>query len=308
MEFLGPVAKGVASFVPGVYALRSRRRHLQSADATYCYEVWLKHLVIANENGFASVPKTFAELGPGASFGVGLAALLSGADTYYALDIIKYSQVDLNIPLLDDLVILFRNRTPVHVSWPVESKLFPAHILTDRLLDETLAEPRIAEIRRALTATGGRAGEITIESVVPWNSPSVIRRAEVDLIVSQAVLEHVDDLEHTYDAFKQWLRPGGYMSHEIDFRSHRLTEVWNGHLEYPEWVWKLIVGRKPYVINRQPCSTHVSLMKERGFEIVDDRRQRMQGISRAKLARRWQGVTDDDLTSAIAFIQGRLPV
>jgi hypothetical protein len=51
----------------------------------------------------------------------------------------------------------------------------------------------------------------------------------VDLIVSQAVLEHVDDLENTYDAFAQWLRPGGRMSHEIDFHSRGLTMPWNGH-------------------------------------------------------------------------------
>ena len=66
----------------------------------YCYEVWIKHLTMLNEHDSVPVPKTFAELGPGALLGVGLAALLSGADTYYALDIIKYSEVDLSLALL----------------------------------------------------------------------------------------------------------------------------------------------------------------------------------------------------------------
>jgi hypothetical protein len=155
----------------------------------YCYEVWIKHLTMLNEHDSVPVPKTFAELGPGASLGVGLAALLSGADTYYALDIIKYSEVDLSLALLRGLVDLFRNRTPVYTGWPIDSEVFPGHILNDDLLEATVAEPRIEEIHRSLTAPDGRAGSITIEYTVPWNDPSVIRRGEVDLIVSQAVLD-----------------------------------------------------------------------------------------------------------------------
>jgi SAM-dependent methyltransferase len=306
MELLLPVSKGIASYVPGLYALRSRRRHLQTANAKYCYEVWIKHLTMLNEHDSVPAPKTFAELGPGGSLGVGLAALLSGADTYYALDIIKYSEVDLSLALLRGLVDLFRNRTPVYTGWPIDAEVFPGHILTDDLLEATLAEPRIEEIHRALTAPDGRAGSITIKYTVPWTDPSVIRRGEVDLIISQAVLEHVDDLENTYDAFAQWLRPGGRMSHEIDFRSHGLTRPWNGHWEYPELVWRVIIGKKPYVINRQPCTTHVSLMRDRGFEVTRELRQRIEGIPRERLASRWRDMTDDDLVSATALVQARL--
>ena len=189
MELLLPVSKGIASYVPGLCALRSRRRHVQAANAKYCYEVWIKHLTMLNEHDSVLLPKTFAELGPGGSLGVGLAALLSGADTYYALDIIKYSEVDLSLALLRGLVDLFRNRTPVYTGWPIDSEIFPGHIGTDDLLEATLAEPRIEEIHRALTAPDGPHGSITIKYIVPWNDPSVIRRGEVDLIVSQAVLD-----------------------------------------------------------------------------------------------------------------------
>jgi hypothetical protein len=133
-----------------------------------------------------------------------------------------------------------------------------------------------------------------------------VRRGEVDLVLSQAVLEHVDDLDKTYDAFVQWLRPGGYMSHEIDFRSHGLTKPWNGHWEYPDLVWKVIVGNRPYLINRQPCSAHVAMMRERGFRVIRELRQRMEGIPRARLAPRWRGMTDDDLVSATAIVQAQL--
>lgn len=304
---LTPIAKGVASYIPGLYEWRSRRRTLRTANADYCYTTWLSHLVQLNSSDQSSVPKTVAELGPGGSLGVGLAALLSGADTYYALDIVKYSEIDLSIALLDDLVALFRKRQPVEIAWTVRSSpLFPEHILTDDLLASTLAESRIDHIRRAIAASSGKSGPITIEYTVPWNDPAVIRRGEVDLIVSTSVLEHVDDLENTYDAFARWLRPGGRMSHLIDFRSHFNTKAWNSQWEYPESVWKLVVGRKPYLINRQPCSTHVAMMVARGFEITLELRQERQGTPRERLARRWQGMSDGDLNCIEALLQSKL--
>ena len=56
----------------------------------------MTHLNRLNTNGFAGVPKTVAELGPGDSIGVGLAALLSGAKSYVALDIHNYYDVQKN--------------------------------------------------------------------------------------------------------------------------------------------------------------------------------------------------------------------
>lgn len=310
---LKPVVKGIASFVPGWYEWRSRQRTLRTANAKYCYSVWIQHLVLLDRSEPLTIPKVVAELGPGGSLGVGLAALLSGADTYYALDIVKYSEIELSLSLLDDLIELFRKRTPVHIGYDEDSPqsaagpTFPSHILTDELLAKTLAEPRIADIRRALASPDGHSGSITIEYTVPWSDPAVVRHGEVDLIVSTSVLEHVDDLPHTYDAFAQWLRPGGQMSHSVDFRSHFDMRTWNSHWQYSEPVWKLVVGKKPFLINREPCSTHVAAMKARGFDITRESRQREQGLSRDALAPRWQNLSEDDLTCIEAMIQARLP-
>ena len=306
---LKPVVKGVASYVPGLYAWRSRRGHLRTANAEYCYSVWLRHLILLDQSEGFTMPKTVAELGPGGSLGVGLAALLSGADTYYALDIVKYSEIESNLALLDDLVALFRNRTPVSTGYAGDSHepAFPHHILTDDVLAETLSESRLADIRRAIAAPDGRSGPITIEYTVPWSDPAVIRRHEVDLIVSYSVLEHVDDLPSTYDAFAQWLRPGGWMSHSVDFRSHFNTKAWNSHWQYSEPIWKLVVGNKPFLINRQPYSAHITEMKKRGFEITREAQQREQGLPREDLAPRWRNVSDDDYTCIEAMIQARLP-
>src|SRR5687767_9884078 len=77
--------KGAATYLPIVrqYACRGSGG---TTSARYCYSVWLRHLVKAHESGLNSNPGNVAELGPGDSLGVGIAALLSGADHYYALD------------------------------------------------------------------------------------------------------------------------------------------------------------------------------------------------------------------------------
>jgi len=56
-----------------------------------CYEVWLKHPTLLWENQLQAIPNTVAELGPGDSLGVGLAALLSGASKFYVLDVVLFA-------------------------------------------------------------------------------------------------------------------------------------------------------------------------------------------------------------------------
>ena len=62
----------------------------------------------------------------------------------------------------------------------------------------------------------------------PWTSPSEVAASSLDLIFSQAVLEHVDGLEETYEAMSVWLKPGGYAFHVIDFTAHQLAPFGTG--------------------------------------------------------------------------------
>jgi len=75
---------GMATFVPGIYQLRAKGTG-GTDSARYCYSVWLRHLVMAKRNGLNPYPRIVAELGPGDSLGIGLAALISGCDKYFAL-------------------------------------------------------------------------------------------------------------------------------------------------------------------------------------------------------------------------------
>src|SRR4029453_17620145 len=101
---------------------------------------------------------------------------------------------------------------------------FPNH-----LIDWTNFSKRAATIRSNLRSIN--SGQC-ISYHAPWTSLDDVSRETLDLIFSQAVMEHVDALQETYAAMSAWLKPGGYASHVIDFGSHGRSPFWNGHWAY----------------------------------------------------------------------------
>lgn len=303
---------GLASFIPGAYSHLSERKTGGTDSAQYCYEIWMKHLVFLWHNGMNEIPVTVAELGPGDSMGAGLAALLSGAGRYYAFDVVDYSKPDLNISIFEDLVELFRMRAgKPKESWPeyseyLDSNLFPSHILTDELLGASLAGDRIEAIRNAILDPISKNGNKIISYITPWNDPHIIEGESIDMIFSHAVLEHVTALEETYRAMRLWLKRGGFISHQIDFRSHGLTREWNGYWTAGDLLWRLTCGRRPYLINRQPRSRHLELLEENGFDIICQFESETENsITRSQLAPRWKNLSEDDLKCSGMFVQAR---
>ena len=311
---LRSVAYGLCTFVPiaGPYLLGLREANRKcgvgsTPSARYCYAVWLRHLIHASKCGLRGIPEAVAELGPGGSIGCGLAALLSGCARYYALDAVNKISVDENLRVFDELVELFRSRSPIpddqefpEIYPPLETYEFPSAALGDDLLAKALNGHRIQRIRDSISA--GEIGEM-ITYRAPWSDPASIPAGSVDLIFSQAVLEHVDDLPGAYRCMRLWLRPGGYASHTIDFRSHGTSDAWNGHWACSDFVWKMIRGRRPYLINRAPYSTHVDLLTANGFTIVSKAtKPAASAVQRADLSKTFIGMCDSDLATSSAFL------
>jgi SAM-dependent methyltransferase len=297
---------GLSTFLPW----RDRKGFTGGTDsARYCYSVWLRHLVRASHSAqIDGVPRVVAELGPGDSVGIGLAALLSGAQKYIALDLVPYSNLRKNLQIFDELVSLFADRAPIpdDSEFPfLHPKLdgyeFPVDLIGESRLRAALAPERVSAIRSAIEHSA--AAESMVSYKAPWNSADVVDAASVDLIFSQAVLEHVDELAGAYAAMRQWLKPAGIMTHQIDFKSHGKANTWDGHWTYSDTVWKIIVGRRSYLLNRQPHSSHVELIEQSGFRILDDTVVRSaSGVRRDELAPRFRALSEDDLTASGVFI------
>jgi len=309
MEIL-PIVKGLATYIPANQYLRTRRGEGSTASAVYCYNVWLKHLTMLWENGLKEIPSSLGEIGPGGSLGVGLAAMLSGIDHYYALDVKKYSNPEKNLKVLSNLVDLFKSRTSYEPGgWPdiagyLDENLFPSHILTNELLSNTLSDERIDNIREALKQSGNNGSGLTINHIAPWSSSMVVENNSIGLIISHSVMEHVNDIEMSYKAMATWIKPGGIMSHQIDLSGHNVTNEWNGYRQYSDFIWRMIVGNRPYLINRAPCSKHLTLLEKNGFtELCCMKGYNEGGIERSLLSSRWKDISDDDLKCRGLFVQ-----
>jgi SAM-dependent methyltransferase len=251
-----------------------------------------------------------AEIGPGDSLGIGLAALIAGADQYFAFDVVAHASSAKNLGVFDELCELFRGRSDIpgpeefpEVRPMLTDYRFPSRILDTEVLAAALAADRLAGLRSDVASLRGR-----VRYVAPWDGAAVQGEEPVDFILSQAVLEHVDDLDKAYRAMHDWLAPGGMLSHQIDFKSHGMAKRWNGHLAYSDATWKLMRGRLPYLLNRSVYSEHLAHLAKYGFVVRSEQRVTDRGgLRREQLAPRFRFVSDEDLITCGAHLQCRKP-
>jgi len=250
--------------------------------------------------------KTVLEFGPGSSFALGIAALLSGAERYYAFDMIDHT-VDLrNLMVFDAMVEMFRKRASIpaqgwseHVFPFLDDGRFPSDLLPDSLLEQTLLPERVQRLRADLENRGNvyfRPRFARDIAFAELDSP-------VDLIFSESVLEHVDDLAATYQAFARWLAPTGIMAHLLDYSAHGLTPRWNGHWQLSRQMWSLVRGKRHYLLNRAPHSVHLGLAQANGFQVIhSDVLRRVDGLSRDKFAAKFRSMSLPDATTQVASL------
>jgi hypothetical protein len=169
-----------------------------------------------------------------------------------------------------------------------------------------LADDRLARINEILTDPLTTFDDLSISYIVPWTDTNLLGKESVDIILSHAVLEHVVDLDGTYNSLVGYLKHGGMMTHQIDFDCHGLSAAWNGYRTYPEFIWKMILGKRPFLINRIPCTEHIRHICENNCMISCLLKSyRSDGIDRSKLAAKWKNITDDDLNCTGAFLQAK---
>jgi SAM-dependent methyltransferase len=265
-------------------------------------------------------PKVVAELGPGRSVASGLAALLSGADTYICYEVEPHFDLDGALAELKELVELFRQRADLvapstsDVRPRLDSYHFPLEAVGGlHRLEQGLQPERVRAIRDALRrsakGTAPTSAPVRIEYVTSWDRlAATLNHHPVDMVFSQAVMQYVEDVGQAYRHCFRWLRSGGWMSHQIDFSAHETACVWSGHWSYSDLVWRIIRGRKPFFLNRKPLSSHVDFARSAGFDLVAAvLTMDTNGIGRDELAPRFRHLTDQDLKTRSGFLLCRKP-
>jgi hypothetical protein len=306
---LKALAEGALSLLPGTAGLFSRGT-LGTGSPRYCYAVWLRHLIRTAPFRDGPLAGLVVELGPGDSLGIGLAALLSGASSYIAVDVVRHADTERNLAVLTELVRLFEVRATIpageeflEIKPGLADYAFPDALLPSAAMHANLASARIEAIAAALR---GSADDDALVRYVDPMSSNRIPHGSASMVFSQAVLEHVDDLEGTYGACNAWLNQTGIMSHQIDLKSHGTAREWNGHWIYPDPLWALLRGRRPYLLNRQPCGAHLERIARAGFDVLAAERYRLPSrLERKQLAARFRTMTEEDLGTAGVFVIAR---
>lgn len=298
------IISGMLTWVPILNAWRQRHASTGGSDsARYCYSVWLRHLIMLDRCGFKISGAQIGELGPGDSLGIGLAALLSGAARYVGLDIVPYLATADSGKMLDELLQMYlgKEQVPDDAEFPRVGPQIDSYELPSHLIDWTDLPVKAEEIRSQIRS-GLNSGSL-LGYKVPWTALPHIDEASLDLIFSQAVLEHVDSLDETYRAMFAWLKPGGYASHVIDYKAHGRSPFWNGHWAYSDWQWGLVRGKREFLLNREPLSTHLGLAKKVGFELLVTRRyQKPDGLEISALAPRFRRMDAADAQTSGVFL------
>lgn len=294
----------------GSYFFKVFRKSGTGTDGAFSaegsYAIFMRYLIALGKIGLSFESKVALELGPGSSYGIGFGALLAGARRYYAVDLIDHTADSRNLAVFDEMVSMFKARADIPTaSWCgrifpfVDDPVFPKELLPDALLERTLNADRLNAIRHDLE-TGG---EEFIRTRSSAQVRDVILGEAADIIVSESVLEHVDDPKLTYEAFGRWLAADGVMAHLIDYSSHNLARDWNGHWQCSPFVWSLVRGKRYYLINRLPHQSHLDFLAANGFAVVDGQfLRRVDGLQREEFAPEFRGMSLRDFTTALAAI------
>jgi SAM-dependent methyltransferase len=253
-------AKIVLSRLPAGYRVWERVGlfvHGAMDDPSYAWRVVSEHVARAGWKDLDG--RVVVELGPGDSLATAVIARALGARETWLVDAGAFARTEL-APYVALAAFLRAKGLPVP---PVETF---GNI--GQLLDACAARYE----------TNGLAGLSEVPS------------GHVDLVFSQAVLEHVRLREFAplLREMRRILRPGGVASHQVDLKDHLATSL--NHLRFTEQTWESeFMARSGFYTNRLRRQAIVELFEAEGFKI------RVDGI------RRWPAVPIDRRSLAPAF-------
>ena len=128
----------------------------------------------------------------------------------------------------------------------------------------------------------------------------------VDFLFSQAVLEHVrkDDLVDTIRECWRILKPGGIITHEVDFKDH-LEESLN-NLRFSDLLWEADwMASSGFYTNRIRFGEMLEIFKIQGFEIAVLHKEEWSTvpIPQKYMQPRFRTIPDSDLKVSSAIIR-----
>jgi SAM-dependent methyltransferase len=167
--------------------------------------------------------------------------------------------------------------------------------LCEALRNSGLTPPNIRSEDSIATILEKCRAEYHTHGLASW---SQLKSSSVNLIFSQAVLEHVRKREFLpiMGECRRALRPDGVCSHKVDLRDH--LEGGLNHLRFSEGVWESsLFANSGLYVNRITYKSMLKCFEDAGFSVdsVELERWERLPISRSRLARQFRAIPNDEL-------------
>jgi hypothetical protein len=273
----------VARYAPSLYVRATRqtgRGSRESEDveqiAAYfrgCVDDYFAVLGIARDDGPAFIDgKAILEYGPGDLPGVAVLLIAFGARTVDCVD-----------------------------RFPMVSMSEKNVRVLDRLL-RGLPAPARERLERAFVDAGEPASGLRADRVRYVVRPHGLSGldAAADLVISRAVLEHVEDLPAVFADMARAMKPGALAAHQVDLKSHGLHR--DNPLDFltvSPALWALMYSHKG-VPNRWRVDRYREILRELPVDVVKLEPTSLASPTdvdavRGELAPPFRAATEDDL-------------
>ena len=251
---------GILTRIPYVNRIILKRFYKNTGgtiDADYCLLVWGKHIDLLLKNNWKPKCKSVLELGPGDSLGVGIVAVLSGVKSYCAVDVLSYDVISKSILVLNQLKGIIESGQTIEEN----EKIKPHFDSTAEWVNKFLINLRqnedlkllFSKIELDLNNLFDTNYKCNYIKYLPLDKYLTSSDGRFDLIFSQSVLEYIGELVPAFQKMHVQLNSNGWISHEVDLSCMRTSDRWDGHWSYPNWLWKIMKGKRPFFINRFTC-------------------------------------------------------
>ncbi len=240
--------------------------HGDMASPEYAYSVFRRHFD-AVAGAPSKPPQAVLELGPGDSVASALIARALGVERSYLVDSGDFATREMAV---------YRGLT----------RFLDHQGLHPVALDESSFEAMLSSLDSIYLTAG-------LESL------ATIPDDSVDLIFSQAVMEHVrlDQFDATTRELRRIVRSTGVISHQVDLRDHLGGGLNN--LRFTPTLWESqFFARSGFYTNRIRFSEMLERFRLGGFDptVVSMERWASVPTSRASLNERWASLPDEELT------------
>lgn len=229
---------------------------VQYTDPRYNLNVVVSHLQRLRQHGVRSIANwSILELGPGGN--VGNAIILCAAGASYVCCVDNYRHVDFHRELVSfyqSLVALLRNDAQQLLA------VFPD------LTREQIAANIDACFTPDTATFACKPGRI--DYVAPCDGSSVpCESGRFDWIFSQAVMEHVKDPEGVCAENARLLKPGGFVSHQIDLRDHFQNDSLE-MLKHSDRLWWWMASNSHGYVNRARAAHFEDYFRKYGLQVL----------------------------------------